>query len=82
VSGEEDIRTYKSSSRNLRVFCGVCGSTILVDPLTEPDMLYLSMSTVDGDPPRPLGYHAFVGSKAPWHEIHDKLEQYDTYSTV
>jgi hypothetical protein len=52
----------------------------LVDPKQEPEVLYISMSTVDGDPPRPTGYHAFVGSKAPWHEITDDLEQYDTES--
>ena len=23
------------------------------------------------------GYHAYVGSKAMWHEIADELEQYD-----
>ncbi len=44
----------------------------------EPDVLYLSMSALEGDPPRPQGYHIYVGSKAPWHEISDDLEQYDT----
>lgn len=77
VSGEGDVTVYASSASNDRVFCGVCGSNILVDPKTEPDMLYLSMSTVEGDPPRPPGYHAYVGSKAPWHEITDGLDQYE-----
>lgn len=35
------------------------------------------MSTIEGDPPRPPGYHIYVGSKAVWHEITDDLEQYD-----
>jgi hypothetical protein len=78
VSGETDIKIYASSESNDRVFCAECGSNILVDPKQEPEVLYISMSTVDGDPPRPTGYHAFVGSKAPWHEITDDLEQYDT----
>lgn len=32
----------------------------------------------DGDPPRPTVYLIYVGSKAPWHEIADDLQQYDT----
>ena len=33
-------------------------------------------STVEGNPPRPQGYHEHVGSKAPWHAITDDLEQF------
>ena len=77
VSGEANIRAYPSSDVNDRVFCGECGSAILVVTRKEPEFLYLSMSTVEGDPPRPTGYHQYVGSKAPWHEITDGLERYD-----
>lgn len=78
LAGASDVSTYASSPSNDRVFCSICGSTILVDPQDEPEHLYLSMSTLEGDPSRPAGYHAYVGSKAPWHEISDDLPQYDT----
>ena len=78
VSGENDIKVYASSNDHDRVFCASCGSNILVDLADEPASLYLSMSTIEGDPPRPTGYHIYVGSKAAWHEITDDLEQYDT----
>lgn len=78
LSGESDISVYASSERNDRVFCSNCGSAILCAPKDEPDALYLSMSTVEGNPPRPAAYHAYVGSKAEWHEITDVLEQFDT----
>ena len=79
VSGENDISVYASSDSHDRVFCATCGSNILVALLDEePDTLYLSMSMIEGDPPRPQGYHIYVGSKAPWHEISDDLKQYDT----
>jgi len=80
LTGEADVRVYKSSPRNDRLFCAHCGSPILVDPKTEPARLYLSMSAVEGDPPRPPGYHAWVSSKAPWHEITDGLRQFDEYA--
>lgn len=80
VSGETDVRTYASSASHLRVFCGECGSNIYVATDYEPAVMYLSMSTIDGNPPCPAGYHIYVGSKAPWHEIIDDLPQYQEQS--
>ena len=78
ISGESIISKYASSETSDRVFCGNCGSNILVDLASEPDELYLAMGTVDGDPECPPGYHIYVGSKAPWHEINDDLPAHDT----
>ena len=77
LSGESELTHYASSDDHDRVFCRVCGSNILVDLDGDPDNSYVSMSTIEGDPPRPEGYHIYVGSKAPWHEINDSLKQYD-----
>jgi len=79
LSGEEDIKSYHSSDDHERVFCGNCGSNILVKVDGYPDYLYLSMSAVDGNPNHPEAYHIFVGSKASWHEITDDLPQYDEF---
>ncbi len=78
ISGESDTSVYDSSDSHRRIFCSECGSNIMVALDQEPDALYLSMSAIEGDPPHPQGYHIYVGSKAPWHEISDDLEQYDT----
>ncbi|MCP4302680.1 MAG: GFA family protein [Gammaproteobacteria bacterium] len=78
VSGESDTKVYASSPSHNRVFCAECGSNILVSLDQEPDTVYLSMSAIEGDPPRPPGYHIFVGSKADWYEIRDDLAQYET----
>jgi hypothetical protein len=77
VSGETDLKIYKSSADHDRVFCAECGSNILVALEAEPDDLYVSMGTVNGNPDLPPGYHIYAGSKAPWHEIIDDLPQYD-----
>ena len=76
-SGEDQLRVYASSQKNDRYFCGHCGSTIMVISRYEPDVYYLSMSTIDGDPDLPAAYHQFTGSKAPWHEINDDLPRYE-----
>ncbi len=77
VSGEDSLRRYSFSENADSLFCETCSSTILVDFKPEPDMLYITMGTVDGDVDCPDGYHQFVGSKAPWFEISDDLPQYD-----
>ena len=81
VSGDASLKIYASSAGHDRVFCAECGSDIMVAVDSEPDDLYLCMGTVNGDPARPAGYHIYVGSKAPWHEINDDLPQYDTEPT-
>jgi hypothetical protein len=78
VSGESDLSVYASSKNTERVFCSVCGSNILVDPAGKTDIVYLSMSAIEGSPAVPDGYHIYVGSKAAWHDINDDLPQYDT----
>ena len=77
VSGESVLKVYASSEFNDRVFCAECGSNILVDARQDPDLHYICMGTVDGDPACPVGYHAYAGSKAAWYEITDGLEQFD-----
>jgi len=77
LTGENDTSTYASSETHDRIFCSVCGSNIMVALDEEPDVFYLSMSALDGNPPRPPGYHIYVGSKAPWHDILDDLKQYE-----
>jgi len=76
-SDEADLTTYRSSTRGERTFCSTCGSNIYVAIDAEPDMRYVAMGVIDGNPPLPRGYHIYVGSKAPWHEITDDLRQYD-----
>lgn len=78
LSGEADVANYSSSDASHRFFCRHCGSSIMVATEDEPDAYYLSMSTLDGNPTCPPGYHTFVGSKAPWHTITDELPQFDT----
>lgn len=79
LSGEEVLGIYASSDTSDRVSCSVCSSQILVDYKPEPDVLYITMGTVDGSPTCPTPYHQFVGSKASWYEICDDLARHDTW---
>ena len=76
LTGEDDLKHYASSANHDRVFCGECGSNIMVALDGEGDF-YVSMSTLEGDPVHPTAYHIYVASKAPWHEITDNLTKFD-----
>ncbi len=78
-AGEAVVKAYSSSDTIDRYFCGNCGSQLLVIYKPEPDVAYLTMGTVDGNPDCPPAYHQFVGSKAPWHEITDDQPQHDAW---
>lgn len=79
LSGESSLSTFASSDTHDRIFCAVCGSNIMVVLSDEPDDYYVAMGTIDGDPKLPPAYHIFVGSKAPWHQINDSADQFDTF---
>ncbi|NKB36456.1 MAG: GFA family protein [Gammaproteobacteria bacterium] len=79
LSGKSELSNYNSSAGSKRLFCRNCGSNIMVIVDSEPGVLYLAMSTIEGNPDRPPAYHAFATSKAPWHEINDDLPQHETW---
>jgi hypothetical protein len=81
TSGSELLAGYNSSATHERLFCKVCGSNIGVTLDEYPEIIYVSMSAIDGDPARPPAYHIFVGSKAPWHEINDDAPQFERSET-
>jgi hypothetical protein len=73
------LKEYASSSDLKRIFCGACGSNIMVTANYEPNYLYLAMGVIDGNPITPEAYHIFVDSKAPWHTITDGAPQFDKF---
>jgi len=79
TSGESDLRKHPFSDNADSIFCGVCGSRLLVDFKPETDMLYITLGAIEGDVVFPPGFHQFVGSKASWFEICDDLPQYDEW---
>ncbi len=79
LAGQPKLTTYRSSEIIDRVFCRTCGSNIMAIPHDEPDVFYVSMGTIEGNPPHPPAYHIFVESKAEWYDISDDLPCFDEY---
>jgi hypothetical protein len=77
TAGEDQLRTFVSSEKAVRNFCSACGTPLFWSHLEHPDVIDVSIGTVDGDPGGRAKAHIFVGSKAPWFEITDGLPQYE-----
>ena len=77
VAGEDRLASYRppEAERFEHVFCRDCGSTM---PFRNParGLAGVPMGSLDDDPGFALRAHIFVGSKAPWFEIHDALPQH------
>ncbi len=77
TKGAELVTYYESSPGNHRGFCRVCGSPVHSKFDDHPEVLGLPLGLLDQDPGIKPGFHVFVGSKAPWHDITDDLPQFD-----
>jgi hypothetical protein len=78
VSGEDRIARYCSSAGIVRTFCARCGSTLHGLSESNPETVDIVLGVLDDDPGVRPASHIFVASKAPWHEITDRLPQHAT----
>ena len=79
VSGADRITPYRSSADVVRTFCARCGSTLQWLRESKPEIVDVAFGILDEDPGVRPERHIYVGSRAPWHEITDRLPQDATY---
>lgn len=75
ISGEEHTRIYATPGGAGWCFCRTCGSTLA--GTRHGVITSIALGTVEGDPGVSPQSHIFVGSRAPWHAIHDHLPQFE-----
>ncbi|MGH6952977.1 MAG: GFA family protein [Alphaproteobacteria bacterium] len=80
--GADNLVTYDSSPKLHRLFCRTCGCQLFNDSDDEPNLIWYTPGTVDGDPGNAPGMemHIFVGSKLPWYRIADGLPQHHEFA--
>jgi hypothetical protein len=77
LSGAERLVVYRPApDAAVKVFCGVCGSSLFGGRWPEGPEVSIRLGALDGDPGIRPQYHTFVASKAAWHEITDDLPRY------
>ncbi len=75
VKGNERINAFRSRNGDRVKFCTTCGTNVLIF-LRSGERVHVPLGTLLDLPNIRPGFHAFVGSKAPWYEINDGLPQY------
>jgi hypothetical protein len=75
-AGEASVTAYVSSPGVRRTFCARCGSTLQWLWDRQPDVVGIAAGTLDDDPRVRPDMHIYVGSKAPWYDIADRLPQF------
>ncbi len=71
VSGDQFIRRYRSSDHVVRESCAECGSPLFWSHDERPDVMEVTLGTLDDDPiGRPVA-HIYWASRAPWLELAD-----------
>lgn len=78
LGGADDVATYESSQKGQRSFCRGCGS-VAPTLSKEMDMAFCPAGNLQGDLDIRPESHLFVGSKAPWTVLTDRLPQHEEY---
>lgn len=77
MTSEERILRYGDESAH-DVHCKACGS-LLYSSVRDHTYAHVAYGSLMDQPTLVPSMHIFVGSKAPWHQIHDKLPQFDAF---
>jgi len=77
--GEGNLAIFGEPDGN-NTRCGRCGC-LLYSVVRDGQYLHVAMGALRDDPTIRPNHHIFVGSKAPWEEIHDDLPQYEGHYT-
>lgn len=76
LTGADRITTYPKTEATELGFCSCCGSSLFSRKLLTGKH-NVRLGILDSVPSHQPGFHIFVGSKAPWHEINDGLPQFE-----
>jgi hypothetical protein len=77
VEGAETLLVWGTDTDN-HTRCGVCGS-LLYSVVRDGAYVHVALGSLVDEPSIRPSEHIFVGSKAPWFEITDKLPQNEEY---
>lgn len=77
LKGGDAIARFQKSEETSLAFCRHCGSSLFSQKRSS-GKINLRLGVLDEAPSQQPGFHIFVGSKAPWHQIGDDCPQFET----
>ena len=79
TAGGDKVKRFKSSSFGHRLFCGECGTPLLMQVDHQPETVDFSIATLDDPDAVPPGFHIFHASRIDWFETADDLPRHDSF---
>jgi hypothetical protein len=79
IAGEDLVRRFRSSDFGHRLFCGACGTPILMRVDHQPETVDFSIATLDEPDAVAPGFHIFHASRIAWFETSDDLPRHDRF---
>ena len=76
TAGVEGVKRFESSSFGHRLFCGACGTPLLMQVNHQPETVDFSVATLDEPGRVPPGFHIFYASRISWFETADDLPRH------
>jgi hypothetical protein len=78
TKGADSLWVLGDADSDHAIRCAACGS-LLYWTVRNGTLVRVAYGSLVDEPALKPTAHIFVGSKAPWHEIHDDLRQYDEF---
>ena len=79
TAGSDAVKTFRSSGFGHRLFCGECGTPLLMQVDHQPKTVDFSIATLDDPDAVPPGFHIFHASRIAWFETADTLPRHDRF---
>lgn len=79
VTGGEKVKRFKSSGFGHRLFCGECGTPLLMRVDHQPETVDFSIATLDAPDAVGPQFHIFHSSRIAWFETADDLPRHERF---
>lgn len=79
TQGSDNLWIFGDEHASHNVHCKTCGS-LMFSVVRDGQFVHVTLGTLDDTPTLRPTAHIFVGSKAPWYSIDDRLPQFDEFN--
>ena len=77
--GEGEVKRFDSSGFGYRLFCGACGTPLVIRVDHQPETVDFTVATLDDPDSFAPGFHIFRASRVAWFETTDDLPRHDRF---
>ncbi len=77
--GADKVKRFESSSFGHRLFCGECGTPLVMRVDHQPETADFSVASLDDPDAVAPGFHIFHASRISWYETADELPRHDRF---